>query len=278
MTSPGRNVIWVASYPKSGNTWVRFLACNLAFGVQDSASALNNLAPDIHELSAVPEPPTGPILLKTHFPFSPALPLAQHTAGALYVVRDPADVMLSNFHYSKRSGTGGTDGEALLQQYVDRYLAARGDPHWIQSRMGSWDEHVRSWLGTQLPFPVLAVRYEDLLADGHQGAQRICAFLGLQRTPEEIAKAVTGASFRRMKEIEEADISRRNVGIFYKPYLQQSIGAGLRFMRSGAAGEAARVLTAAQRRRVAGTFGPLMRDLGYTVEPAVSQHARISPS
>ena len=257
----GRNVVWIASYPKSGNTWVRFLVCNLVFGLQDSASALNQLAPDIHELAAVPELPAGPVFLKTHFPFSPTVPLAQHTAGALYVVRNPADVMLSNFHYWKRAGAVSSNND--LPQYIDRYLAARGDPQWIQSRMGSWDEHLHSWLGTQHPFPVLAIRYEDLLADGQQGAQRICAFLGLQRTPQEIAAAVAGASFRRMKEIEEADINNRKVGIFYKPYLQQSIGAGLRFMRSGEAGEAGRVLTPEQRSRVTGIFGPLMRELGY---------------
>ena len=65
------------------------------------------------------------------------------------------------------------------------------------------------------------------------------------------------------RQIEEADISRQNVGIFYKPYLQQSIGNGLRFMRAGQAGEATRALTAEQRRRVTDTFGPLMRELGY---------------
>jgi hypothetical protein len=110
---------------------------------------------------------------------------------------------------------------------------------------------------------VLPIRYEDLLADGQQGAQRICSFLGLTRTAGEIGQAVAGASFRRMQAIEEADISRQNVGIFYKPYLQQSIGNGWRFMRAGQAGEATRALTAEQRRRVTDAFGPLMRELGY---------------
>jgi Sulfotransferase domain len=263
MSHPGRNVVWIASYPKSGNTWVRFLVCNLAFGLQDSAAALNRLAPDIHELSVAPEPPNAPIFLKTHFRFAPTVPLSQYTAGALYVVRNPADVMLSNFHYSRRSGAAGSDQGAILQEYVDRYLAVRGDPQWVGVGMGTWEEHVRSWLGTQHAFPVLAIRYEDLLADPTQGAQRICAFLGLQRTVQEVEAAVAGASFRRMKEIEEADILARNLGIFYKPYLEQSIGTGLRFMRSGTAGEAARVLAPEQRQRAAGVFGPLMRELGY---------------
>jgi len=256
-----RTIVWIVSYPKSGNTWVRFLVCNLAFGLQDSAEALNRLAPDIHELPQVPDPPTTPVFIKTHFPFSNELPLADHTAAAIYVVRDPADVMLSNYHYSRRSGTEATNSS--LRLYVDQYLASRGDPRWIHSRMGAWDEHVVSWLGTKYPFPVLPVRYEDLLADTQRGARQICSFLGLERTDREIAQAVANSSFQRMRAIEEVDIRNRNVGIFYKPYLQSSIDAGMRFMRSGKAGEAALVLTPEQRQRTLDTFGPLRRELGY---------------
>jgi Sulfotransferase domain len=271
MTAANRTVVWIVSYPKSGNTWVRFLVCNLAFGPQDSAAALNSLAPDIHELSEVPDPPTSPVFIKTHFPYSAALPLADHTAAAIYVVRDPADVMLSNYHYSRRSDgradAADPDPAVSLQQYVDQYLATRGDPRWIRSRMGAWDEHVLSWLGTKYPFPVLPVRYEDLLADTPRGAQQICSFLGLERSAAEIRSAVSNASFARMRQIEEADIRDRNVGIFYKPYLQQSIDAGLRFMRAGKAGEAAQVLTPDQRQRTLNTFGAVMRDLGYGQPP-----------
>jgi len=256
-----RTVVWIVSYPKSGNTWVRFLVCNLAFGLQDSAESLNRLAPDLHELPRVPDPPAAPVFIKTHFPYSAELPLAAHTAAALYVVRDPADVMLSNYHYSRRSGPESANNS--LQQYVDQFLASRGDPRWIRSRMGAWDEHVVSWLGTKYPFPVLPLRYEDLLADTPGGARRICSFLGLERTDDEIEKAVANSSFSRMRQIEEADIRNRTVGIFYKPYLQSSIDAGLRFMRSGKAGEAALVLTPEQRQRATTTFGTIRRELGY---------------
>jgi hypothetical protein len=263
MTDGAKTVIWIVSYPKSGNTWVRFLTCNLVYGLQDSAAALNNLAPDIHELNAIPSAPTALTFVKTHFPFSSGLPLVANTAAAIYVVRDPADVMLSNFHYSQRSGMGTEPTAHALGQYVDQYLAARGDPRWIHSQMGMWDGHVRSWLDGSQSFPVLALRYEDLLTDSMGGAQKLCTFLGLSRTPQEIAQAVAGASFRRMREIEETDIRTESVGIFYKPYLKSTIGSGRRFMRSGTAGEAARVLTPEQRQRVAAVFGPLMRELGY---------------
>jgi len=270
---PDRNIVWIVSYPKSGNTWVRFLVCNLVFGVQDSAAALNCLVPDIHELAAVPAPPTEPVFMKTHFPFSPALPLAACTAAAIYVVRDPADVMMSNYHYSRRDGSRTTAGPAALAQYVEEYLAARGGSRWIDLGIGAWDDHVRSWLATAHPFPVLTLRYEDLLRDSLGGARRVCAFLGLERAAEEMARAVVGASFERLQRIEEQDIRGQRVGIFYKPYLQRSIDAGLRFMRAGQVGEASRLLSEAQLQCVHAIFGPLMRELGYETRAPEPQTA-----
>jgi len=255
------SVIWIASYPKSGNTWARFLVCNLVFGPQESAAALNHLAPDIHELGDSFELPKEPLFLKTHFPYHNDLPLAAHSAAAIYLVRDPGDVMLSNFHYAKRSGALPED--VALSHYVDQYLTERGDRRWLKRGIGRWDDHVRSWLALKHPFPLLLLRYEDLVGDAAHGARQICAFLGLTRSPTEIEQAVAGASFTRMREIEEADIRARQVGIFYKQYLRQPIDAGLRFMRSGRAGEAAEVLPAAQQRAVRTVFGGVMQQLGY---------------
>jgi hypothetical protein len=258
-------IVWIASYPKSGNTWVRFLVCNLAFGPVDSAATLSRMAPDIHELGAAVEPPSSPVFMKTHFTFSDALPLAAHTAGAIYVLRDPADVMLSNYHYAKRSGAGGggDDDEAALDRYLDTFIAAHGDPRWVTLGMGSWEDHVRSWLCVEHPFPVLRIRYEDLLTDGIEVAGLLCRALGLARGAQDLAQAVAAASFESMKRIEEADIGAKRVGIFYKPYLEQPIDAGLRFMRAGRSGEAAKRLSPQQWRRFNAAFGPMRGALGY---------------
>jgi aryl sulfotransferase len=264
-----KTVIWIASYPKSGNTWVRFLACNLLYGPQDSAAALNALAPDVHELAGAPAPPTRPVLMKTHFPLSPHLPLRECTAAAIYVLRHPADVLISNFHYSRRSGVlAGHDARAF-EDYLDAYLAAGGDPRWTRLGMGTWCENVDSWTRRDTDVPALCLRYEDLLADAAACARRLCAFLGIERSAQAISDAVQGASFERLRQIEHSDIRSGRIGIFYKPYLQPSISAGLRFMRSGAAGEARRVMSAAQTRRIDAAFGTVMQAWGYV--PAVSE-------
>jgi hypothetical protein len=263
MPEQQKTVFWIASYPKSGNTWLRFLACNLVFGPVDSASLLNRLAPDIHELGPAPEPPRQPVFLKTHFLHSPLLPLGKHSAAAIYVVRDPADVMLSNYHYAMRRGAVSADDGDGLSRYVDRYIAAHGDPRWVELGIGSWQDNVCSWRQAGKDFPVLWVRYEDMLADATVVATSLCKHLGLERSPDEIARAVAGTTFERMRAIEEADIAARRVGIFYKPHLQDRIGAGLRFMRSGQTGEAKRRLPEEQWRRFNDVFGDLRQQLGY---------------
>jgi Sulfotransferase domain len=258
-----RSVVWIASYPKSGNTWLRFLICNLAFGAVESAADLNQLAPDLHELREEPNFAGQRILLKTHFPCSRRLPFVERSAAAIYVVRDPADVMLSNYHYSMRSAGPSNTTAADLAAYLDRFLLARGDPRWVQLGMGSWEDNVRSWLKPAQEFPILRLRYEDMLRNTAQAASVLCQFLSLPRTAEQIAAAVAASSFTRLREIEEADIRARRVGIFYKPYLAQPIELGLRFMRAGRVGESAAALSDDQRERFDRVFGDWRRTLGY---------------
>lgn len=259
-----KTVIWIASYPKSGNTWIRFLACNLVFGPVDSASLLNRLAPDIHELGPNPEPPQHTVFFKTHFLHSPALPLGQHSAAAIYVVRDPADVMVSNYHYALRRGAVSAQDSDSFARYVDSYIATGGDPRWVELGIGRWQDNVESWRAAGRQLPLLWVRYEDLLTDATLVAASLCKLLSLPRSPDEIARAVEGSTFDRMQKIEATDIAERRVGIFYKPWFKDRIDAGLRFMRNGRTGEARQVLSDQQWERFNQRFGVLRQALGYS--------------
>jgi Sulfotransferase domain len=257
-----KRIVWIASYPKSGNTWVRFMACNLLHGRQDSAARLGELVPDIHEWSDDGgKAPSG--LTKTHFAFSSALPFADHTAAALYIVRDPADVLVSNFFYSVRSERDGAPASAHFNDYVDAFIEHRGDPRWRELGMGSWAENVESWLKTPLPFPVARLRYEDMLDDPMAACRAVAHVLRPDCSEADMREAVRNSSFQRMREVERADIRDRRVGIFYKPYLQSSIDSGSRFMRRGIVGDGTARLSVEQRTRLRGSFAPLLQDLGY---------------
>ena len=256
-------VVWIASYPKSGNTWVRFMTCNLLFGRQESASSLNELAPDLHEMTGAPDTPAPAGLMKTHFAFSASLPYAERTAAAIYIVRDPADVLASNFFYSQRSERWSEASQADFNHYVEAFLRHRGDPRWAELGMGSWEENVRSWLETPVEFPVLRIRYEDMVDDPMTVCREIAQLLRPDSTRSDIRQAVDNSTFERMRDIERADIRDHRVGIFYKPYLQASIDAGNRFMRRGMVGDGSARLSAEQRARLRNTFGSLLRELGY---------------
>ena len=258
-----KTVIWLASYPKSGNTWIRFLACNLVVGPIDSAAALNHLAPDVHELGPHPEPPRQTVFFKTHFLSSAALPLGRHSMAAIYVVRDPADVMVSNYHYALRRGAVPDQTPDSFSKYVDSYIASGGDPRWIELGMGTWQDNVLSWRAFGERLPLLWVRYEDLQGKPAAVAASLCTFLGLKRSAQEIERAVEGASFERMRAIEETDIATQRVGIFYKPHLAGRIGTGVRFMRHGKSGEAKGLLSDQQWERFNQRFGMLRTSLGY---------------
>ncbi len=263
MSDQLRNVVWIASYPKSGNTWLRFLTCNLLYGRQDSAAALNTLIPDVHEMGPELAGFSGAGFMKTHFEFSAQRPAFSRTAAAIYIVRNPADVLASNFHYSQRSAGNTDDSRDAFDQYFEAFIRHRGDPRWAQLGMGSWDGNVRSWLATPQAFPVVKIRYEDMSANPIHVAQMLATLLRPALTTEKIKEAVRDSSFERMREIEDADIREKRVGIFYKPYLQTSIDLGRRFMRRGAVGDGAGHLTADQQARLRAVFGPLMAELGY---------------
>lgn len=254
--------MWLASYPKSGNTWVRFMACNLLYGRQESASSVSALIPDIHELGPHARNFSRAGLVKTHFVHSPSVPLMERTAGAIYVLRRPEDVAVSNFHYAQRSAAVDGSGESFAR-YVDAFIACRGDPRWRDLGMGSWEENVRSWLRIQHGFPVMLIKYEDLSRDPEGICGQLAQLLRPNATPGEIRAAADNSSFQRMREIEASDIRNRRVGIFYKPYLQDSIDAGRRFMRQGSVGGGAAELTVDQRARLTAAFASLLGELGY---------------
>jgi len=263
MPATPERIVWIASYPKSGNTWVRFMACNLLFGRQESAAALNTLVPDIHESAGPAERPTHAGVLKTHFPFGADLPFAEQTAAAIYVVRNPADVLVSNFFYSQRSAGNADPSAEDFEQYFEMFIKHRGDRRWIERGMGSWQENARSWLWGEKPFPVVRIRYEDLLQNPQQACRSMAQLLRPASSASDIEDAVGNSSFARMREVERADIREKRVGIFYKPYLQASIDSGNRFMRRGLAGDGIERLTPEQRTRLREAFAPLLQELGY---------------
>ena len=179
------------------------------------------------------------------------------TAGAVYLLRNPLDVAVSWAFYS------GVDFAASIAMLNDRrfWLRGQGCPQ-LRQRLFDWSSHVRSWTGA--PFPVLAVRYEDLLADAAGQIGRVARFLRLEGASDAGRRrhAAASSGFDRLRQEEErAGFGERKAG---NPHP---------FFRSGKAGGWRRHLNAAQVREVVRAHGETMAASGYDPQEALRETA-----
>jgi len=195
---PGRNLdvwpddIFLISYPKSGNTWTRFLVANLAYpDTPADFSNINTLTPDPEalskrELARLPRPR----ILKSHQYFDPRY------KQVIYVVRDPRDVALSQFHFHRKRKVIGDDYP--IERFITRFVAGETSPY------GSWGENVVSWLATRQNRPgFLLLRYEDMLEDAARELAKVAAFLELPPDAGRIQNAVARSSADQMRKMEQ---------------------------------------------------------------------------
>jgi Sulfotransferase domain len=214
--------IFLVSFPKSGNTWTRFLVGNL-IRPEDPVSFMNieRVVPD---LAALPRKDfrrvPRPRIIKSHDCFDPRY------RRVIYIVRDPRDVAVSSYYYAKKM-RNITDSTSI-HAYITTDFMAKAD------YSGTWGEHVGSWLinadnaaafvalncrgSDQAGFRAVAtpdrlgarghgrefllLRYEDLLEDTQGGLLGIARFLGLDVGPDRIRLAVERSSARNMRKLE----------------------------------------------------------------------------
>jgi hypothetical protein len=206
---------WIASYPRSGNTWLR---CVLAAYLTGEAPQTWK---DIEAVSRTLEgmlpfgdmPPTEPtelVLVKTHLKADvPVMSLYREaTAKVLYLVRNPRDMLLSAMRMVGISREDVAGSGAFARDFIAREgLKMRGVGDGVG--LGSWPENVRSWTEfSQDRFPnadVLTVRYEDLRVDPVVRFAEIVEFLGLGRPVDigDIRRAVAACTLEQMRELEK---------------------------------------------------------------------------
>ena len=204
---PGRKLpvhatdILLASYPKSGNTWVRFLVANLRH--PDRAVGYDNL----HQLvldfdSSVKrdfDRAPQPRIIKTHGSFDPRY------RRVICLVRDPRDVALSQYEHLRQLRR--TDDEFSMEDFIERFLAGE-----LDRTLGSWGENVGSWLAARSSDPgFLLLRYEDLLESTARQLTRVADFAGLPASPDGIAQAVERSSAEKMRMMAKAGVWRSDL-------------------------------------------------------------------
>src|SRR5690348_14476170 len=139
MTAP-KPIHWIASFPKSGNTWVRFLLYHYIYGELNDSLLLGRRIPDVHagDLPRA-ETQTRTQLVKTHWGIGPGMPNVERTVGAIYVVRHPKDVLLSmlNYYRLREPGAAWTD-----ERFVRLFIQGGADPGSLRNGFGTWEDNV----------------------------------------------------------------------------------------------------------------------------------------
>lgn len=246
----GRNLvvfpddIFLVSYPKSGNTWTRFLVANLAYPhEQVNFANINRLIPDPEALSKrVMTRLPRPRYIKSHQYFDPRYP------KVVYVVRDPRDVALSQYHFhrKRRLVQDGTP----VEDFMKRFVAGSTSPY------ASWGENVASWLSTRHGHPsFLLLRYEDMMANSAQELGKLALFLGIDVDGPRLEQVATRCSADQMRKLEQQQ------GHLWSS--TQNTRQDVPFVREAKAGGWKSNLSESAVAAIEGAWGHTMQFLGY---------------
>ena len=182
---------FIVSYPKSGNTWVRFMLMNLMFPDEASFLNMDDRIPDIYRTSdsRLAEYPR-PRIIKSHEHPDPRYP------RVIYIVRDPRAIAVSSWHYLVK--VRRIPETYPIRQSVEDFVAGRFFEY------GTWQDHVSGWRSTRQFSPdFLLLRYEDMLDDPSGHVCRIARFMGVDADDDAIEKAARNSSFASMQKLEK---------------------------------------------------------------------------
>jgi hypothetical protein len=254
---------WLASYPKSGNTWVRFLIYQYFRGEARSSGEIARLIPGFHHPAQMraAEPFQGSLFAKTHFPLGPNIPHTDRAIGCIYVVRHPRDVILSCLDYARLLGRVSDAQGVTDESYIHAFLERGGAPEYFPFGFGTLDNHYRSWLD-QTAIPTLLLRYEDLKSEPARQLTRVVEFLGHAPDPARIDRAVALSSFQRLQAMEIQEKNAGAPGAIFVGSTDQ-MKKGRLFMNKGESGRSLEPIAPGLDRAVDDRFADMIRRFGY---------------
>jgi hypothetical protein len=242
--------VWIVSYPKSGNTWTRFLIANLiAGGKTVDWSNIERWVPDIYlnrdpQLLALPRPR----YFKSHEAYQP------NYRRVVFIVRDPRDVAVSYHHFLRKAKALPVD--APIDDFMEKFMGGKIDPY------GSWGENVGSWLGARRGSDnFVVVRYEDLLDNTEAELARMAEMLGLTVGAELLRHAVENSHADRMRQLEQ---EQRGTHKFLR-----SSRSDIPFVRVAKSGQWRTELPPKAVQQIELAWGSTMRELGYLEAPVM---------
>ncbi len=272
-------VIWLASYPKSGNTWLRAFLANyfrnpdkplpinelyqFAFGdgflinyekvsgkpkEELTEDEIRRLRPRVHRWWA--SQPNDTAFAKTHnmVGMEGGVPIItpEATVGAVYVVRHPLDVVVSYAHHYQ------IDYDEAVSDLCEEYKVIPGeDGKKIPDFIGSWTQHVRTWTETPGLNPHV-MRYEDMRHKPGPTFRGLVKYLGVPLVANRLRKAIKFTSFEELAKQEQRESFNEARPDGKSP-----------FFRSGRSGQWRELLSPEQVERMVSAHGEVMGRHGY---------------
>lgn len=229
------SIVWIASYPKSGNTWFRAMLNNLlnegvepqninkldVSGIASSRTMFDNLSgvsssdlsleeielyrPFVYkQLTANSK---DIVYLKAHDAWSknkagnPLFP-RELTKGVIYIIRHPLDVAVSLSYHNSESIE-----ETMKKMNNDSYGLCLGNKrlfNQLPQKMSRWSDHVRSWV-INSGLNVHVIRYEDMIDNPTETFAESLEFLNIQYDNLKLRKAIKNSEFNTLKSQEQAE-------------------------------------------------------------------------
>ena len=276
-------IYWLASYPKSGNTWFRVFLHNLE--IDDSAPVdINDLSMgtiasarywldrvlgfDTAELSPAEIEQLRPSIYKwalkedqvgyhkihdayTYTKDGEPIVSKEGTLGALYIIRNPLDVASSLANQYSISLN-----EAILKMGSNEYIldsSKQKHHNQVQQQLFTWSNHVLSWVDAP-HLNCFTIRYEDMTSAPLKTFSQAAYFLGFSSSSEKIAKAIKFSNFKILAKQEKE-----------RGFKEASVKTN-RFFRKGKAGGWRKELTEVQIKQIIKDHYAVMRRFGYLNE------------
>ncbi|NOQ26734.1 MAG: sulfotransferase domain-containing protein [Bacteroidales bacterium] len=228
-----KNIIWLASYPKSGNTWFRVFLTNLLSDSNIPAS-INDLAetsisssrklfdeytglsssdltfeeidsmrPDVYRMQS--QESEELLFKKAHDKYytvakDQALFPSEISKGVIYIIRNPFDVLVSFAYHSAKPV------EKMISTFNNSNYAFCDKNDKLQNQlrqiMGSWSDHVNSWT-QQKNIPVHIIRYEDMIQDTFKTFSKAVEFIEIKKSKLQITEAIKKSDFSVLSNQEK---------------------------------------------------------------------------
>lgn len=203
----GNEIIWLASYPKSGNTWVREIVRQMFFSDMTRMQAVPTYhGSDSDTFGEIARSGEICVVAKTHLKSSheKIANLPNRTNGVMLIKRHPFDVLLSTLNYASVEG----EKRVFLRQeiktveeivasndilhYIDEFCELGCSP-WFKVATGNIIEFVNGWQTRAGQDNILELNYEDLMVNPAHGVQQIAKFFGRKFSEEATAEIIANS-------------------------------------------------------------------------------------